>query len=91
MISPLLHDDAPSLDHPPSGQSNLPLSDDETLVYDPVAIRDELNESQSAPDAVRRVSARHLSRLIYSLEYGPDAVEEHIAPYITEQPEHRAE
>jgi len=83
MAAPLLRDDAPAIDSPIPGRPDAPLTDYEKMRYDRVAIRDELGEAQASATAARRLSAQHLSRLMYSLEYGPDAVERHTAPYVT--------
>jgi hypothetical protein len=56
------------------------------VLYDRVAVRDELSQAQGSPSAARRLSARHFVRLIYSLQYQPGAVERHTAPYSPEIP-----
>jgi hypothetical protein len=58
-----------------------PFSNEREVLFDTQAIRDELSQAQSSPTAARKLSARHFSRLIYSLQYEPGAVERHTAPY----------
>ena len=55
--------------------------DEREVLENAQAIRDELSHAQSSPTAVRRLSARHFARLIYSLEYQPGIVERRTAPY----------
>jgi hypothetical protein len=60
-----------------------PFANEREVLYDAQAIRDELSQAQSSPTAARKLSARHFSRLIYSLQFEPGAVERHTAPYST--------
>jgi hypothetical protein len=66
---------------PDSTTPESPFEDEREVVFDRVAIRDELSQAQSSPTAARRISARHFTRLIYSLQYEPGVVERHTAPY----------
>jgi hypothetical protein len=61
-----------------------PFEYEQDVLHDRVAIRDELSQAQGNPSAARRLSARHVARLIYSLQYQPGAVERHTAPYSPE-------
>ncbi len=58
-----------------------PFADEREVLHDRTAIRDELSQAQASPSAARKLGGRHISRLIYSLEYAPGAVERHTAPY----------
>lgn len=69
----------PSTANPVAPQS--PFEDEQAVLRDATAIRDELSQAQSNPTAVRPLSARHISRLMYSLQYQPGAVDRHTAPY----------
>src|SRR5581483_2320020 len=55
--------------------------DERRLLQNAQAIRDELSQAQLSSTSVRRLSARHFGRLMYSPEYQPGAVERHTAPY----------
>ena len=80
-----MRDTSPSDNAAPDQPVSLPLTDDEKLRYDRVVIRDELSEAQRSPTAARTLGAKHLGRLIYSLDDSADVVERHIAPYTTER------
>jgi hypothetical protein len=60
---------------------NSPFTDESKVLRDQTMIRDELSQAQASPEAARKLGGRHFSRLIYSLQYEPGAVERHIAPY----------
>ncbi len=81
-----IRDTSPS-DNAAAGQpESPPLTDDEKMRYDHVVIRDELSEAQRSPTAARTLGAKHLGRLIYSLDDAADVVERHVAPYSAERP-----
>jgi len=48
-----------------ANRADTPFTDDWLLFFEDSNIRNELGEAQSAPDAARRLSARHWSRLLY--------------------------
>jgi hypothetical protein len=77
--SPAESSAAPSPATPAAPDS--PFTHEREVLYDRAAIRDELSQAQSSPTAARRLSARHFSRLIYSIQYGPGIVERRTAPY----------
>jgi len=79
-------DTSPTDNAAPGQPESPPLTDDEKMRYDRVVIRDELSEAQHSPTAARTLGAKHIGRLIYSLEYSPGVVEEHTAPYNIERP-----
>ena len=69
----------PTTNTPTPVNPNFP--DEQQVLQDAQAMRDELSQAQLNPTSVRRLSARHFARLIYSLEYQPGIVERRTAPY----------
>ncbi|HEX6816964.1 MAG TPA: hypothetical protein VF120_01210 [Ktedonobacterales bacterium] len=69
----------PTTNTPGAVNPNFP--NERRVLHDSQAVRDELSQAQSSPTAVRGLSARHVARLVYSLEYQPGIVERRTAPY----------
>ncbi len=78
-------DTSPTDNAAPGQPESPPMTDEEKMRYDRVVIRDELSEAQHSPTAARTLGAKHIGRLIYSLDDSADRVERHVAPYTIER------